>query len=444
MYNKGCEDLEHLTKPHSDGYFIYKRILYFLLAFGILAVMASLYYSIWCSVPSTIMVKAGVEQKLDFKVPASGVLYREAVEASGNSGKSLPKEQSVYVDFSKPVTVMANQVDRYKLPLKLFGVIPLKDVDVEVIQDIRLKPAGIPIGIYVKTKGVLVVGIGEFEGENGQKYSPARYIFKTGDYILEINDQEINTKKELINIINHSDGQEMVFKVQRKDAVIEVKAKPEQNKNGEYKMGIWVRDNAQGVGTMTYIDENGSFGALGHGINDIDTSTLMSLSKGTLYHTEIIGITRGGVGAPGELTGFIEYDDENIMGDITANTTRGIFGVCTEETALSATGDYLPLGLKQEIEIGPAEILCSLGEETKTYDVEIVEIHLENNNVNRGIVLEITDPELLAVTGGIVQGMSGSPILQNGKLVGAVTHVLVNDPTKGYGVFIENMLEAAE
>ncbi len=436
--------MKHLTKPHSDGYFIYKRILYFLLAFGILAVMASLYYSIWCSVPSTIMVKAGVEQKLDFKVPASGVLYREAVEASGNSGKSLPKEQSVYVDFSKPVTVMANQVDRYKLQLKLFGVIPLKDVDVEVIQDIRLKPAGIPIGIYVKTKGVLVVGIGEFEGENGQKYSPARYIFQTGDYILEINDQEINTKKELINIINHSDGQEMVFKVQRKDAVIEVKAKPEQNKNGEYKMGIWVRDNAQGVGTMTYIDENGSFGALGHGINDIDTSTLMSLSKGTLYHTEIIGITRGGVGAPGELTGFIEYDDENIMGDITANTTRGIFGVCTEETALSATGDYLPLGLKQEIEIGPAEILCSLGEETKTYDVEIVEIHLENNNVNRGIVLEITDPELLAVTGGIVQGMSGSPILQNGKLVGAVTHVLVNDPTKGYGVFIENMLEAAE
>ena len=436
--------MEHLTKPHSDGYFIYKRILYFLLAFGILAVMASLYYSIWCSVPSTIMVKAGVEQKLDFRVPASGVLYREAVEASGNSGKSLPKEQSVYVDFSKPVTVMANQVDRYKLQLKLFGVIPLKDVDVEVIQDIRLKPAGIPIGIYVKTKGVLVVGIGEFEGENGQKYSPARYIFKTGDYILEINDQEINTKKELINIINHSDGQEMVVKVQRKDAVIEVKAKPEQNKNGEYKMGIWVRDNAQGVGTMTYIDENGSFGALGHGINDIDTSTLMSLSKGTLYHTEIIGITRGGVGAPGELTGFIEYDDENIMGDITANTTRGIFGVCTEETALSATGDYLPLGLKQEIEIGPAEILCSLGEETKTYDVEIVEIHLENNNVNRGIVLEITDPELLAVTGGIVQGMSGSPILQNGKLVGAVTHVLVNDPTKGYGVFIENMLEAAE
>lgn len=440
MCNKGCGNLEHLTKTHSDEYFIYRRILYFLLVLGIFAVLASLYYSIWCSVPSTIMVKAGVEQKLDFKIPASGVLYREAVEASGNPGKSLSDEQSIYVDFSKTVTVKAEQVDQYKLQLKLFGVIPLKDVDVEVIQDIRLKPAGIPIGIYVKTKGVLVVGIGEFEGENGQKYSPAKYIFQTGDYILEINDQEVNTKKELINIINHSDGQEMVFQVQRKDAVIEVKAKPEQNKNGEYKMGIWVRDNAQGVGTMTYIDENGSFGALGHGINDIDTSTLMSLSKGTLYQTEIIGITRGSVGSPGELTGFIEYDDENIMGDITANTTRGIFGVCTEEVASRTTGDYLPLGLKQEIEIGPAQILCSLGEEARTYDVEIVEIHLENNNVNRGIVLEITDPELLAVTGGIVQGMSGSPILQKGKLIGAVTHVLVQDPAKGYGIFIEEML----
>lgn len=443
-YNKGCENLEHLMTPDSKALFIYRKILYFLLALGIVAVMASLYYTMWCSVPSTIMVKAGVDQKLDFKVPASGALYREAVEASGSSGQSLSKEQSLYIDFGKVVTVRANQVDQYKLQLKLFGVIPLKDVDVEVIQDIRLKPAGIPIGIYVKTKGVLVVGIGEFEGENGKKYNPAKYILQTGDYILEINDQEINTKKELINIINHSDGQEMVFQVQRKDTIIEVKAKPEQNKNGEYKMGIWVRDNAQGVGTMTYINENGSFGALGHGINDIDTSTLMSLAKGTLYHTEIIGITRGSVGTPGELTGFIEYDDENIMGDITANTTRGIFGVCTQETAISTNGEYLPLGLKQEIEVGPAQILCSLGEETKTYDVKIIEINMENSNINRGIVLEITDPELLSVTGGIVQGMSGSPIIQNGKLVGAVTHVLVQDPAKGYGIFIENMLEAAE
>jgi len=402
--------------------------------------MASLYYSMWSSVPSTIMIKAGVDQELDFKVPASGELYREAVEVSKSAGVRSGRENSLHVDLGRAVTVRANQVDQYKLYLKLFGMIPLKEVDVEVIQDVKLKPAGIPIGIYVKTRGVLVVGIGDFEGEDGQKYSPAKYVLQTGDYILEINDQEINAKKELIDIINHSEGQEMVFTVQRGESVIEVKAKPEQNKSGEYKMGIWVRDNAQGVGTMTYIDENGCFGALGHGINDIDTSTLMTLSKGTLYHTEIIGITRGSIGSPGELTGFIEYDDNNIMGEITDNTTRGIFGICTPETEASAYSDFLPLGLKQEIEKGPAQIICSLGNGTQVYDVKITDINLENDNINRGIVLEITDPELLATTGGIVQGMSGSPIIQNGKLIGAVTHVLVQDPARGYGIFIEEML----
>ncbi len=432
--------MDCLIEPCSIRGHKYKRILYFLLTLGLAGVLASLYYSMWCSVPSTIMIKAGVDQKLDFKVPASGELYREAVEVSGNAGVSYDRENSLHVDFGRAVTIRAGQVDQYKLYLKLFGMIPLKEVDVEVIQDIKLKPAGIPIGIYVKTKGVLVVGIGDFEGEDGQKYNPAKYVLQTGDYILEINDQEINAKKELIDIINHSEGQEMVFTVQRGESVIEVKARPELNKNGEYKMGIWVRDNAQGVGTMTYIDENGCFGALGHGINDIDTSTLMTLAKGTLYHTEIIGITRGSVGSPGELTGFIEYDDNNIMGEITDNTIRGIFGICTPETEASAYSDFLPLGLKQEIETGPAQIICSLGDGTQVYDVEITDINLENDNVNRGIVLEITDPELLATTGGIVQGMSGSPIIQKGRLIGAVTHVLVQDPARGYGIFIEEML----
>lgn len=432
--------MEDQIKSQSIRWRVYKKTLYFLLSAGIFAIVASLYYSMWSSVPSTIMIKAGMDQTLDFHVPASGELCREAIEASGSAGQNVSAQNSLHVDFGKTVVVKANQVDQYKIHLKLFGMIPLKEVDVEVIQDIRLKPAGIPIGIYVKTKGVLIVGIGEFEGEDGQIFSPGKYVFQTGDYILEINDQEINEKKELVDMIDHCEGQELYFTIQRGESVLEIKARPEQNKNGEYKMGIWVRDNAQGVGTMTYMDENGGFGALGHGINDIDTGTLMSLSKGTLYHTEIIGITRGSTGSPGELTGFIEYDDKNIMGSITDNTTKGIFGICTPQTQESAVYDYLPLGLKQEIEKGDAQIICSLGGETEVYDVEIVDINLENDNINRGIVLKITDPELLAVTGGIVQGMSGSPIIQNGKLIGAVTHVLVQDPTKGYGIFIEEML----
>ena len=182
------------------------------------------------------------------------------------------------------------------------------------------------------------------------------------------------------------------------------------------------------------------FNALGHGINDVDTSALMTLKDGTLYHTEIIGITRGRNGSPGELTGFIEYDDRNIMGTITENTAKGIFGICTPEVAESSSYDFMPIGLKQEIEKGPAKIICSLGNGTEVYDIEITDINLENDNINRGIVLKITDARLLSTTGGIVQGMSGSPIVQNGKIIGAVTHVLVQDSTKGYGIFIETML----
>ena len=432
--------MERLYEPNCRRVLIYKKFLYVMLVFGVLSVLFSLYYFMWLSVPSTIMIKAGVDQKLDFKVPATGELYKEAVEVSGGTNVSPAVSESIFIDFGRAVTVKASQIDQYKIQLKLFGLIPLKEVDVEVIQDLMLKPAGIPIGIYVKTQGVLVVGTGEFEGDDGQKYNPGKYVFQTGDYILEINDEEINEKKTLIERINHSEGQELVFKVKRGDGIIDVKARPQLNQNGEYKMGIWVRDNAQGVGTMTYIDEQGNFGALGHGINDIDTSTLMTLSKGTLYHTEIIGITRGESGVPGELTGFIEYDDRNVMGNITDKTSRGIFGVCSPEIAMDDTYGFLPLGLKQEIEKGPAQIICSLGQGTQMYDVEIIDINLENDNVNRGIVLKITDPELLMATGGIVQGMSGSPIIQDGKLIGAVTHVLVQDPTKGYGIFIESML----
>ena len=431
--------MEQIENLDSEKAAVYRTVLYIILSFGILLTIASAYYCIWCRVPSSIMVKAGVEQTLDFGVPASGEIYKDAVQASSQA-RSDRNGSSLVIDFSSPVTVKANQIDNYKMQVKLFGVIPLKNVDVEVISDIQLKPAGIPIGIYVKTDGVLVVGVGEFEGEDGQTYSPAKYVLKTGDYILEMNDEEITGKKQLMEKIGCCEGQDVIFKIRRDEEELYVMAKPQLNENGEYKMGIWVRDNAQGVGTMTYVDEEGHFGALGHGINDVDTSTLMSLGSGTLYHTEIISITRGKNGSPGELTGFIEYDDSNIMGTITENTAKGIFGICTQEVADSSHYDYMPIGLKQEIEKGPAKIICSIGGEAKLYDVEITDINLQNDNINRGIVLEITDPALLSTTGGIVQGMSGSPIIQKGKIIGAVTHVLVQDSTKGYGILIESML----
>ncbi len=380
-----------------------------------------------------------MDQTLDFQVPASGEIYKEAVEVSGFTKSNIPRD-SIHIDFAKPVTIKANAIEKYVLDLKLFGIIPLKTVDVQVIQNKTLTPAGIPIGIYVKTQGVLVIGVGDFTGEEGQKVSPAQYVLKSGDYITQVNDEEVTGKNDFMEKVKHSEGQELVMKVRRGEEDLTLSVRPEVSQSGDYKIGVWIRDNAQGVGTMTYLNESADFGALGHGINDVDTSTLMELEKGTLYHTEIIGITRGSNGAPGELTGYIEYDEDNIIGEITENTAEGIFGTCNGQIYEAISNEALPIGLKQEIKRGPAQIICSIDGMPSRYDIEIMEVHLDNDNVNRGIVLRITDAELLSLTGGIVQGMSGSPIIQDGKIIGAVTHVLVQDSTKGYGIFIENML----
>ena len=325
--------------------------------------------------------------------------------------------------------------------VKLFGFLTLKNVNIRVIEDQELIPVGAPVGIYVKTDGVLVVGTGEFQGPDGVTRSPGKYILKSGDYIRKVNGEEVTQKDAFIEAIRENGGKEVVLTVERDGELMDVEITPMQDAAGDYKIGVWVRDNAQGVGTMTYIDSQGNFGALGHGITDVDTSTLMHMEGGTLYQTDIVDIQKGSSGNPGEMTGMIIYSDERILGEITDNSDRGIFGVCNDRALVMGSREPLPIGLKQEIQVGPAQILCTVEGDTRYYDVEITAVHLDHDNVNRGIELTVTDPSLLSVTGGIVQGMSGSPIIQNGKFIGAVTHVLVQDSARGYGIFIENMLE---
>ena len=441
----------YMTKQQKKTY---RGFLYVVLAAAVIALVTVIYFAYWDKIPSTIKIRAGVEQELDFRIPVSGEIYR--IRETAAQVSSIPtsesdteqeqaKEsisdsvQSIHVDFTHTVKVRANELDTYQINLKLFGVLPYKSVDIEVIQDKMLIPSGIPIGIYVKTNGVLVVGIGEFENEQGKKVSPAKYVLQKGDYILKADGVEIENKKQFVRLIEDSAEENMVLTIKRNNEITDVMVEPEYNQNKERKLGIWIRDNAQGIGTMTYEDTDHTFGALGHGINDVDTSTLMNLEEGTLYKTEIVGITRGTNGSPGELTGYIEYDSDNIIGEITENTAEGIFGVCDDEIAQAAY-EPIPIALKQEIELGPAQIICSVTGEPEFYDVEIVEVNLEQDNVNRGIVIQVVDEKLLTLTGGIIQGMSGSPIIQNGKLAGAVTHVLVQDSTRGYGIFIEEML----
>lgn len=415
----------------------YRIFLYSLLWLGIAGIVITGYGMYRSRIPETIKIRIGEEERFDFGVPASGEVYKEALAVSGMGEKEV---NSIHVQLDRPFTVIASQEETYKLKIKLFGIVPLQDVDIQVIEEQTLTPAGIPIGIYVKTEGVLIIGVGEFEGRDGMHCIPAEHLLQAGDYILSCNGKKVKSKKTFQKSIAESGGSPVALGIRRGSEEFTVRCRPEQSMDGAYKLGIWIRDNAQGVGTLTFVDENNRFGALGHGVNDIDTSTLMQLDYGTLYNTDIIGVRKGAKGEPGELTGIIVYEDKNIIGSISDNTAAGIFGVCDDRLSERMISAPLPVALKQEVEVGPAQIICAVDGKPKYYDIEIKELRLYYDNINRGIVLEITDEELLELTGGIVQGMSGSPIIQNGKIIGAVTHVLVQDSTKGYGIFVENML----
>lgn len=394
------------------------------------------YYAMDKSIPSVIHVRADEVETFHLGIPAKG----EVVSAGARGDSNIPKD-AITIDLSAPVTLRTGGLNNYSMEVKLFGFLPFKQVGIQVIEDQELIPVGVPVGIYMESDGVLVVGVGDFKGQDGLSHSPAKHILKSGDYIRKLNGKTVADKEEFIQGIEESAGEPQVITVERAGEIIDLQVKPVADANGFYKIGAWVRDSTQGVGTMTYIDGEGNFGALGHGINDVDTSMLMEMCDGTIYRTEIISIQKGIAGDPGEMTGMIVYSDENILGDIVYNGAEGIFGKCNQQAILMAQNDPLPIGLKQEIEKGDAQILCTVDGKTQYYDIRITGVHLDHDNVNRGIELTVTDPELLEVTGGIIQGMSGAPIIQNGKIIGAVTHVLVQDSTRGYGIFIENMLE---
>ena len=415
---------------------IYRASLVTALMISFAVLTGSLYYQLDSSIPSVINVRAGEEESLQLGIPARA----EIVSVSDQGASNIP-EGAVDIDLSRPVTVKMASDATYQMQVRLFGFLPFKQVGIHVIEDQELIPVGVPIGIYVETEGVLVVGTGEFQGADGMSCSPGKNIVKSGDYVRKVNGVEIHEKEELIRMVEESGGEAVRLPVERTGEIMDLQIKPQRDVNNAYKIGVWVRDNAQGVGTMTYIDNQGNFGALGHGINDVDTSTLMHMEGGMLYETSIVEIKKGEVGNPGEMTGMIVYSDDRILGEIDSNSSRGIFGSCNSRALALGAEEPLPIGLKQEIEKGPAQILCTVDGSPKYYDVEITEIHLDHDNVNRGIELKVVDERLLEITGGIVQGMSGSPIIQNGKFIGAVTHVLVQDSSRGYGIFIENMLE---
>ena len=372
---------------------------------------------------------------LDRKIPDQILVDHE------NSREVAGLLERPFVSFDDAITVSGK--DSYTLHCRVLGVIPFKDVKVKHTTAKEVYVSGAAVGIYMQTKGVLIIDTGEILSESGETEEPARDIVKPGDYIVAFNQNRIQCKQDLLEDLADLDGESVTLKVRRGKETIPLSLTPVKDEEGKYKLGIWVRDDTQGIGTLTYVDEEGRFGALGHGISDVDTGELLSIADGNLYDAQILGIRKGEKGNPGELSGLIRYEAGNILGEISENRKNGIFGTMEASQLKNMNLEKVPIGYKQDLKTGPASVFCCTDGEVKEYAAEITRIDLNHEDSNKSFVIQITDKELLEKTGGIVQGMSGSPVLQNGKLFGAVTHVFVQDSTSGYGIFIENMMDVA-
>ena len=299
----------------------------------------------------------------------------------------------------------------------------------------ELIPVGQTVGVKLFSDGVLVVGFSDGE-------SPAKDCgLKEGDVITAIGGQSLDTIEEFRQLLAENGEDAAALTVKRGSRTIELSAEPEKDEDGEYRLGAWVRDSMAGIGTMTFYDpQSGTFGALGHGVTDVDTGQLLPLDHGSIMDASVKAVKKGERASPGELKG--DFSVQRDVGTVTVNSSGGIFGTVADPDFLSG-GTPVPVAAAGQITTGPATILATVsGSDVREYRVELVRLY-GADEPTRNLLLRITDPALLSATGGIVQGMSGSPILQNGRIVGAVTHVLLNDPTRGYGIFIENMLDMA-
>ena len=394
--------------------------------FVILLIISYVYVCSAISIPKNIVVFEG--ENLNLKI-ATGLSLTSGNQQTVLTSSNISKEK-------------LNKEGTDRLNLNLFGGIKIKNVNVSVIPKTTVIPLGTAIGMKLYTKGVLVVGMSQISTISNEKTKPYENSgIEQGDMIVAVNNKEVSTTEELIEEVNKSNGNSVKIKYLKNNETQETSITPVKSKDN-YKIGLWVRDAAAGVGTLTFYElSTNSFMALGHGISDIDTEKIVEISNGELITANIISIKKGEKGNPGEIKGTI--DCGNKIGEISKNTNLGVYGNVTNKNYLDI--DYsneLEVAARNEIKEGKAQIICQLDNDgKKEYDIEIKKIYTTNNEDNKSMLIKVTDENLLNKTGGIIQGMSGAPIIQNGKFIGAVTNVLVNDPTQGYAVFADMMIK---
>lgn len=416
-----------------------KLFIFFSVCF---TVMALNYIRIFSVIPGKLTMIEGEEYVYDFKSP-----FMINIEAdkegviSVNNGQI--KSAGRYFTLSSPLSFKTEKNGSVNLKMRIFGLIPFKTVQVDVVPNKKIIACGNTVGVKLDLNGILVIGLSDVQTADGQRTLPAREVgIKTGDMLLEINKVQLKSIDDLISQIDKSNGQVMEIKYKRGNTYEEAKLKPVKAADDKkYHIGLWVRDSTAGIGTLTFYDpDTKSFGALGHGITDIDTGTLMPVETGEILQSNILGVKVGKPGSPGELKGcFVE---DNKLGIINKNCEHGVYGKLNGNAGNFLGGKLYPIALRSQVKEGAAAILANIdGKNVEQYTIDIQKVFKQSTKGTKGMIIKITDKRLLETTGGIVQGMSGSPIIQDEKIVGAVTHVLINDPTRGYGVFIEWMLQ---
>lgn len=384
-------------------------------------------------IPHEVTIFKGQELSIQKAVPVSAALT--------NHNKSISLKQT-----SHSVSLKASEQGRNEMLLEYAGI-PIKKVDVNVLKDFKVIPGGESIGVKLNTAGVLVVGHHLVDTDAGEKSPGEMAGIKVGDMITEINGTKITKMADVAPFVQNAgqSSQPLSMVISRENEKFTTKLTPLKSKGEEvYKLGLYIRDSAAGIGTMTFIHpQSKKYGALGHVISDMDTKKPIVVEDGEIVRSTVTSIEKGSNGEPGEKLARFSSDRE-IVGNIQKNSPFGIFGKLNKELKNGIMDKPLPIALSNQVKEGPAKILTVVdNDKVESFDIEIVSTIPQKFPATKGMVIKVTDPKLLQKTGGIVQGMSGSPIIQDGKLVGAVTHVFVNDPTSGYGVHIEWMLSEA-
>ena len=344
----------------------------------------------------------------------------------------------------KVVQVGNEKMTVSKLIFKLFGFIPIREIDVEISDGKLLYLGGTPVGFAIDIDGLLVLGNSAIEGKYGSVDVLEKSNLKVGDIITEINGVEVDSLEDITKIIEDEkyNGEELNVKGIRKKEIFETKLKPALDvDSGKYKLGLWVKNEASGVGTLTYVEhETDKFGALGHPITDFETGAIVPAKSGKVFNCSVVGLSKGEKGTPGEMKGVF-MQGKNSKGSIEKNTESGVFGKITDKSTLVDINKSAEVGGRLSVRPGKATLVSSITGVCENYEIEIIKANYQPKSSDKSFVFRVVDERLLDLTGGIIQGMSGSPIMQNGKIIGAVTHVFVSDPTKGYGIYIDWMLE---